>query len=107
MIFNERKDMNIDLKIEPSQSGKTFGLAFSKPGAEKPFLVVKNFRFASGQNGQFASGPSQKMDDGKWFNYVFMDKAFGDYVTKLAQEAMPQQSAPQSSSSDDVDSIPF
>jgi len=99
--------MQVEFKIEPSQSGKTFGVAIHKKGEDKPFMVVKGCRMASGQNGAFASGPSTKMDDGKWFNYLFMGKEFGDYITNLAQDAMPQQSAPQKSSNSDDGDIPF
>ena len=31
------------------------------------------------------------MDNGEWFRYLYMDKQFGDYVTKLAIEAMPKE----------------
>ena len=78
----------VEVKIEPSKSGKTFGVALVK--GDKVLLVVKGCKLANGSNGQFVSGPSAKMDDGTWFNYLFMDKAFSDYVTKLAIESMPQ-----------------
>ena len=82
----------IEVKIEPSSTGKTLGIAFHKAGAEKPFAVVKGCRIASGSNGEFVSGPSTKMDDGKWFSYLFMDKDFGAYVTRMALEASPKPS---------------
>ena len=99
--------MQVEFKIEPSASGKTFGIAIHKKGEEKPFMVMKNCKMASGQNGAFATGPSIKMDDGKWFNLLFMGREFGDYVTKLAQEAMP---ASKKGTVNDVDAdqeIPF
>lgn len=99
----------ISVKIEPSTSGKTFGLALTK--GDKVLMVVKGCKLVSGQNGQFVSGPSTKMDDGKWFNYLFMDKQFGDYVSKLAIEAMPaqtaQQAAPQRQAVADTSDVPF
>ena len=76
----------VEVKIEPSKSGSTFGIAFTK--ADKVLLVVKGCRLKDGANGKFVSGPATKMDDGKWLNYLFMDKAFGEYVTKLATESM-------------------
>lgn len=81
----------VEVKIEPSKSGKTFGVALVK--GDKVLLAVKGCKMANGQNGPFVSGPSAKMEDGTWFSYLFMDRAFGDYVTKLALEHMPQ--APQ------------
>ena len=79
----------VSMKIEPSQSGKTFGVALVKD--DKVLLVVKGCKLANGSNGQFVSGPSAKMDNGEWFRYLYMDKQFGDYVTKLAIEAMPKE----------------
>mgnify|MGYP003591551686 CR=1 FL=1 len=96
----------ISVKIEPSQSGKTFGVALVKD--DKVLLVVKGCKLANGSNGQFVSGPSAKMDNGEWFRYLYMDKQFGDYVTKLAIEAMPkepQQSKPKAASLES--DIPF
>jgi DNA-binding cell septation regulator SpoVG len=96
------------ISIEPSKSGSTFGVAIHKTKDEKPFMVVKGCRLVGGNNGMFVSGPATKMNDGKWFNYIFMDKAFGEYITKLAQEAMPQQSSQSAQSkSDDSDDVPF
>lgn len=76
----------VSVKIEPSKSGKTFGVALVK--GDKTLMAIKGCKLANGQNGQFASGPSAKMDDGTWFNYLFLDKEFSNYVTKLAIEAM-------------------
>lgn len=98
----------VSVTIEPSKSGKTFGVALVK--GDKTIMAIKGCRLANGQNGQFASGPSSKMDDGTWFNYLFMDKDFGAYVTKLAIEAMDKP-APQRNSQgappDLKDDIPF
>lgn len=100
--------LSIEIKIEPSATGKTFGIALHKVGADKPFAVIKGCKMASGSNGEFVSGPSTKMDDGKWFNYLFMDKDFGAYVTKLALEAMPkQQSRGTVNDVNSEESIPF
>lgn len=98
--------MQVEFKIEPSQSGKTCGIAIHKKGEDKPFLVVKGCRIANGQNGQFLSGPSIKLDSGEWLNYLFTSKEFGSYITSLAVDAMPTKPAKQSSATDDSD-IPF
>ena len=45
----------VSVKIEPSQSGKTFGVALVKD--DKVLLVVKGCKLANGSNGQFVSGP--------------------------------------------------
>lgn len=96
----------VSVKIEPSQSGKTFGVALVKD--DKVLMVVKGCKIANGINGQFVAGPSAKMGDGEWFHYLYMDKDFGNYVTKLAIEAMPKepqrnaQAAPP-----DMSDVPF
>ena len=97
---------NIDVKIEPSTSGKTLGIAFHKAGSDKPFAVIKGCKIANGSNGEFVSGPSTKIDD-KWFNYLFMDKDFGAYITKMALEAMPKEQKPVQSNNDNDDTLPF
>lgn len=89
------------ISIEQSKSGKTFGIAIHKTAQDKPFMVVKGCRMASGSEGPFVSGPSTKMDDGKWFNYVFMDRAFSEHVTKLALAAQPQERQ-EAAGSDDI-----
>ena len=101
--------MQVEFKIEPSQSGKTFGIAIHKKGEEKPFFVLKNCKMATGQNGPVATGPSTKMDDGKWFNYLFTSKEFGEYITKLAIATMgePQKSKPAANPIDDDNDLPF
>ena len=94
----------VSVKIEMSQSGKTFGVALVKD--DKVLMVVKGCKLATGSNGQFVSGPSAKMDNGEWFRYLYMDKQFGDYVTKLAIEAMPKEQA-SSKAKDLTDDVPF
>lgn len=95
----------VEVKIEPSTSGKTFGVALTK--GDKVLMVVKGCRLANGSNGQFVSGPSSKMDDGKWFNYLYMDKQFSDYVTGLAIEAMDKP-VPKSARDEELESdLPF
>ena len=98
----------VELKVEMSQSGQTFGLAFHKPGNDKPLFVIKGCRLVGGQNGMFVSGPASKMNDGKWFNYLFMDKAFGEFVTKEVEKVAPKPSANTSTqNSDDSSDVPF
>lgn len=98
--------MQVEFKIEPSQSGKTCGIAIHKKGEDKPFLVVKGCKIANGQNGQFLSGPSAKMDSGEWINYLFMTKEFGGYISGLALEVM-QPKKPESSKRDYSEDVPF
>jgi len=93
------------ITIEPSKSGKTFGVGFCKEAGQEPFFVMKGCRLANGANGPFVSGPSTKMDDGKWFNYSYFDKKFSEYVTGLAQkavEAAPAAPKAQAAASDDI-----
>lgn len=94
------------VSIEPSKSGKTFGIAIAKEADQDPFLVIKGCRMArTGDGRDFVSGPSTKMDDGKWFQYTYMDRKFGDYITKLALEAM--QTHPATKVTDIDESLPF
>lgn len=94
----------VEVKIEPSKSGKTFGVALVK--GDKTLIATKACRLVNGPNGPFVSGPSSKMDDGSWLNYLFMDKDFGAYVTKLAVAAMDAP-APKAKNADYDDSVPF
>lgn len=99
----------VEVKIEPSKTGKTFGIAIVKN--EKVLLAIKGCKLANGTNGQFVSGPSSKMDDGTWMNYLFINKEFNEYLTKLAIEAVPQPPPPPAKPAraavvDDVD-VPF
>ena len=90
----------VEVKIEPSKSGKTFGIALVK--GDKTIMAIKGCKLANGSNGQFASGPSSKMDDGTWFNYLFLDKDFGSFVTGLAVKAMDQPAKPAKSEPEDI-----
>lgn len=80
------------ITIEPSKTGKTFAVAFAKAEDMDPFFVLKGCKLAQGKTGAFVSGPSTKMDDGKYFNYAFFERKFGDYVLGLVKAAMPAQS---------------
>lgn len=96
----------MQVTIEPSGSGKTFGIALSKKEGDKPFMVVKGCRLANKKDGgQFVSGPSAKMDDGSYLNYLFIDKEFADYVLDLVLKTM--QAPAKSISNKDDDSLPF
>lgn len=97
--------MQVEFKIEKSTSGKTCNIAIHKKGEDKPFFVVKGFKMASGQNGQFLSGPATKIDD-KWFNYVFMSKEFGGYITEMASKVMDAPKSSKDSATTDED-VPF
>lgn len=94
----------VEVKIEPSKSGKTFGIAFLK--GDKTIMAIKGCKLANGSNGQFATGPSTKIDD-EWFNYLFIDKDFGAYVTGLAVKAMEQPAKPKPSFDNLESDIPF
>lgn len=81
--------------VEPSKSGKTFGIAIHKSEGVDPFLVIKGCRIGKTNDGkEFISGPSSKMDDGKYFNYTYLDKAFGDHMLKIAKSVMSEGDAP-------------
>jgi DNA-binding cell septation regulator SpoVG len=94
--------MQVEFKVEPSQSGKTCGIAIHKKGEDKPFLVVKGCRIATGQNGPFLSGPSAKMDNGEWLNYLFTSKEFGGYITELALKALDKPAKAKPTEDSDI-----
>lgn len=82
--------MQVEFKIELSQSMKTCGIAIHKKGEEKPFMVIKGCKIVNGQNGPFLSGPATKIDN-DWFNYLFMSKEFSQYISEMAVKAFPKQ----------------
>lgn len=73
--------------IETTKSG--FNIAITKKEGEKPFFVTKGFRIVQKKDGsgEFVSGPSRKMDSGEYFQFTYLERAFGDYILKLAKEA--------------------
>lgn len=81
------------IAIEHTSTGKTFGIAFyKKEGDKAPFFVSKGNRIMQKKDGgEFVSGPSVKMDDGKYLNYTFMANEFGDHILKLYKESKPAQ----------------
>lgn len=87
----------------------SFNLSFHKKEGDKEFFSVKSCRIASGSNGEFVSYPSQKKDDGKYWNHAWGDDAFNAYVLKLANDSRPSRNdtPQQSKSADFEDSIPF
>lgn len=97
------------ISIEPTQSGKTFGIAFRKKETdEKPFFVSKGHRIMSKKDGsgEFVSGPSAKMEDGKYLNYTYADSTFADYILAEAKKALkPKQQV--DFPDDDLDAPPF
>lgn len=101
----------MQIKIEHSASGKTFGVAFYLKDGDKPNFVIKGCRIANGKDGDFVSGPSTKMDDGKWLNYAYFDQNLSEYILKEYQKDAPKkQEKPQQQGgnfNDFDDDIPF
>lgn len=64
------------------------GLA-AKEGAD-PFLVIKGCRIVDGQKGRFISGPSRKMESGKYFNYTYFGEKFQEAALAAYDEAAPK-----------------
>ena len=60
----------------------------SKEGAE-PFITIKSCGIMQGSKGEFVKYPSKKMDDGKWFNYIYANEKFNAVVLSKANEARP------------------
>jgi hypothetical protein len=80
------------VSIEWSKSGATFGIAFSKSEGDKPFAVTKGCKIVERKDGsgKFVSGPSSKLENGEFLNYLYLDQGFGDHVLKLALESQPK-----------------
>lgn len=97
----------MQIKVNPSKSGKTFSVEFrfKDADAEYPDFAIKGCKLADGKDGQFVSGPSAKMDDGKWFNYTFFGKGLSEYIVKEANKTMKQES--KKTTQTEEDDIPF
>jgi hypothetical protein len=75
------------------QEGKypSFNLMLaSKEGAE-PFITIKSCSIMQGSKGEFVKYPSKKMDDGKWFNYIYANEKFNVVVLEKAKASQPRQ----------------
>jgi DNA-binding cell septation regulator SpoVG len=100
------------MKITIEHHGEQFNVSLTGSG-EEPFLVVKGCRIVQGQNGPFVSWPSRKLDSGKYWQHVYVSRAFGDavlsaYNKSKAAEAPPVRKAPpKAAPADFEDSIPF
>lgn len=94
---------------------KTFTLELASSPDKKSFLAIKGCRLAEGPNGQFISGPSQKKQDGTYFNLTFFSREFNEAALEKALASQPKpKSAPKrkddawrAAASDDDSSIPF
>ena len=54
-------------------------------------IVIKGFRLVNGPNGLFASAPSDKGKDGKYYDSVILPKEMKSSVEKLALEEYQKQ----------------
>lgn len=79
-----------------------FNVSVSSAKGKDPFIVIKDCRIVDGAKGEFVSWPAKKMDDGKYFNYVYASKEFVDAVLKVAKEAMPSESKSIEDMSSDI-----
>lgn len=73
------------------------------------FLTVKGCRIVDGSKGRFVSGPSSKMQNGNYWNHIWLNQKFAQAVLEKAEEAKPReqkQAAPSGGDFDDSD-IPF
>ena len=95
------------VSIEHSKSGNTFGVAFRKSEKDdKPFSVIKCCKIAETKTGdRFISGPSSKLDNGEWLQYIYFDKGFSEYLLKLYDASAPKQTRSESKSDDE--DLPF
>ena len=50
-------------------------------------LVIKGFKIVAGSSGPFVGMPSQKNNDGQYFDTVVAEQELKDTITRLAMEA--------------------
>ncbi len=50
-------------------------------------LVIKGFKIVSGSSGPFVGMPSQKSNDGQYYDTVTAEQELKDEITRLAMEA--------------------
>ncbi len=50
-------------------------------------LVIKGFKIVAGSSGPFVGMPSQKNNDGQYFDTVVAEQELKDAITRLAMEA--------------------
>ena len=98
------------MKITIEHHGEQFNVSLTGSG-EEPFITIKGCRIVQGQNGPFVSWPSRKLDSGKYWQHVYVSRAFGDavlsaYNKSKAAEA-PVRKAPPKAAPDDDSDIPF
>lgn len=71
------------------------------------FLTVKGCRIVDGSKGRFVSGPSSKMQNGKYWNHAWLSEGFAKAVLEKAEAGRPQESRNQAASQDFDDDIPW
>jgi DNA-binding cell septation regulator SpoVG len=103
--------MKFSIKWVPGKYPQ-FNINISRAEGETEFLSIKGCRIMSGSNGEFVSYPSQKKDDGKYWNHVWGDDKFNAYILELANKSRPareepQQQRQQRSVEVDTSDIPF
>lgn len=99
------------MKIGIEHHGEQFNVSLTGSGDE-PFITIKGCRIVQGQSGPFVSWPSRKLDSGKYWQHVYVSRAFGDavlsaYNKSKATEVPPVRKAPPKAAPDDDSDIPF
>lgn len=90
--------MNIGIELRE----RDFNVTLTTPGGKEPFLTIKGCRIVKGQDGDFVSWPAKKLDSGKWFNYVYASRPFGEVVLREYTKAQAQQGRKADVPADDV-----
>ena len=83
----------------------SFNLILASKVGVDPFITIKSCSIMSGSKGEFVKYPSKKMDDGKWFNYIYANEKFNSAVMEKAKAA--KQNTPVKTVQDMDDSVPF
>ena len=96
----------IKLKIERMNKGEWGKIkAFFDLRTEEGF-VIKGFKLIHGINGLFVGNPSQKGNDGEYYDTIFAEKELKEELSQIAidhygQEVMPENQPFSDSSSSD------
>ena len=67
----------------------SFNVALASSEGKDAFLVVKGCRVVDGPKGRFVSGPSRKLESGKYWNHTYFSDDFSTAVLKAHDEQKP------------------
>ena len=85
----------------------SFNLNLHSAEGKPEFLSIKGCRVVSSSKGEFVSYPSQKKDDGTYWNHVWGGEAFNAKVLELALADMPEAGSKPAAKKAAAEDLPF